>query len=393
MRRVKIKRRAAPKRRTRTRRRGAPSGDAALAAFAHDIRTALTGILAFGELLLSSDLGERERRWAVGVKATAEHLASLTTLALDARRAEAGAVELQEQPFRPRQLFEVLAETLAARAETKELKTEVAIADDLPDLLVGDSVRLRAAVENLLDNAVKFTEHGTVRLAVQMTPPRRDRVRLIVTVSDSGIGMTAAEARRLFRPFGQANPEIARRYGGTGLGLVVVKALAKLMGGDLKLASTPGRGSRFQFTAQLPLAPGAPAQSDAERQAVPTRPLKVLCTEDNPFGRVILNTILTELGHKADFVGSGEAAVQRVTRGYDAVLMDATLPGIDGLEATRRIRALAGPPGRTPIIGVSGRTEAGDEDAALAAGMNSYLRKPLSPRALSAILAAVVPAD
>ena len=393
MRRVKIKRRAAPKRRTTTRRRGAPSGDAALAAFAHDIRTALTGILAFGELLLSSDLGERERRWAVGVKATAEHLASLTTLALDARRAEAGAVELQEQPFRPRQLFEVLAETLAARAETKELKTEVAIADDLPDMLVGDSVRLRAAVENLLDNAVKFTEHGTVRLAVQMTPPRRDRVRLIVTVSDSGIGMTAAEARRLFRPFGQANPEIARRYGGTGLGLVVVKALAKLMGGDLKLASTPGRGSRFQFTAQLPLAPGAPAQSDAERQAVPTRPLKVLCTEDNPFGRVILNTILTELGHKADFVGSGEAAVQRVTRGYDAVLMDATLPGIDGLEATRRIRALAGPPARTPIIGVSGRTEAGDEDAALAAGMNSYLRKPLSPRALSAVLAAVVPAD
>ena len=129
----------------------------------------------------------------------------------------------------------------------------------------------------------------------------------------------------------------------------------------------------------------------AQPSTIPARPLAVLCAEDNPYGRVILNTILTELGHRADFVGSGEEAVAAVARGYDAVLMDVTLPGIDGLETTRRIRALEASASRVPIIGISGRTEAGDERAALAAGMNIYLRKPLSPSALSAALAAVLP--
>jgi CheY-like chemotaxis protein len=119
--------------------------------------------------------------------------------------------------------------------------------------------------------------------------------------------------------------------------------------------------------------------------------LAILCAEDNPYGRVILNTILTELGHRADFASSGEGVIAAVIRGYDAVLMDVTLPGIDGLEATRRMRALSGPAGQTPIIGISGRSEAGDEAAARAAGMNAYLRKPLSPKALSDALASVLP--
>ena len=137
----------------------------------------------------------------------------------------------------------------------------------------------------------------------------------------------------------------------------------------------------------LPVAPAAAAgHSGARQPAAPARRLAVLCVEDNPYGRVILNTILTELGHRADFAGSGEEAVAAVTRGYDVVLMDVTLPGIDGLEAARRIRALAGPAGRTAIIGISGRTEPGDEQAARAAGMLAYLRKPLSPSALSEAL-------
>ena len=131
--------------------------------------------------------------------------------------------------------------------------------------------------------------------------------------------------------------------------------------------------------------------SSPYRTATPVPGLAILCTEDNPYGRVILNTILTELGHRADFVGSGEEAVAAAPRGYDVVLMDVSLPGIDGFEATRRIRSLAGAAGRTPIVGVSGRSEAGDEAAARAAGMDFYLRKPLSPSALSAALAALVP--
>ena len=143
----------------------------------------------------------------------------------------------------------------------------------------------------------------------------------------------------------------------------------------------------------MPLAPAAAVEGNpsGQRKATPAKPLTVLCAEDNPYGRVILNTILTELGHRADFAASGEEAAAAVARGYDAVLMDVTLPGIDGLEATRRIRALAGAAARTPIVGISGRTDVGDEAAARAAGMDAYLRKPLSPSALSGALAAVVP--
>jgi two-component system, sensor histidine kinase len=398
MARLRSKKAAGKSARRRARRRVRPPPRARatepfLAAYAHDIRTALTGILALGELLASSQLGERERRWAAGIKGSALHLAALTTLMIDAAQAEAGALRLQQEAFRPRLLIEDLAASLAGRGETKGLATDVHVAAALPEMLVGDAVRLRAALENLIDNAVKFTERGAVRLVVATARAKRGHVKLVCTVTDSGIGLKAAEIKRLFRPFTQANADIARRYGGAGLGLAVVKALAKLMGGDLTVTSTHGRGSSFRFSAVLPIATAA-ARARPQLTAPSSRPLAILCAEDNPYGRVILNTILTELGHRTDFVGSGEeavAAVAAMARGYDAVLMDVTLTGIDGLEATRRIRSLAGAAGRTPIIGLSGSTKAGDEAAARAAGMNVYLRKPLSPSALSEALAAVVP--
>jgi CheY-like chemotaxis protein len=380
--------RRAPRRSAATR-----TTEAALAAFAHDIRTSLTGILALGELLASSNLGERERRWAAGIKTGAEHLAALTTLAIDAAKADAGALTLQQQAFRPRRLIEALSDTLSARAETKGLTVDVTVAADLPEMLVGDAARLRAAIENLIDNAVKFTERGSVRLDVRASQAGRGKAKFVCTVTDSGIGLTRAEIKRLFRPFTQANAEIARRYGGAGLGLAVVKSLARLMGGDLTVTSRPGRGSTFRLAIVLPVAPADTSGSPhAQPTKAPARRLTILCVEDNPYGRVILNTILTELGHRADFVASGEEAVDAVKRGYDVVLMDVTLPGIDGLEATRRIRALSSDVGRTPIVGISGRTEVGDEEVARAAGMNSYLRKPVSPSALSEVVAAVLPA-
>jgi len=379
-----------PKKRQNKQSPAAGANEAALAVFAHDIRTTLTGILALGELLSSSNLDERERRWATGIKVGAEHLASLTTLVIDAAKAGSGSLTLQRQTFQPRRVADMLAESLTARAQSKGLQAETVIARDLPETVIGDPVRLRAALENLIDNAVKFTDKGAVRLEVQAKRAPRHRAEIVVTVTDSGIGLKPEEIKRLFRPFSQASAEIARRFGGAGLGLSVVKGLAKLMGGDLTVTSTPGRGSRFCFSAVLPVAPATAAEvSQVSATVAPARGLKILCAEDNPYGRVILNTILTELGHHADFAASGEEAVSAVARGYDAVLMDVTLPGIDGLETTRRIRTLAGFAGETPIIGVSGRTGAGDEEAAGKAGMNFYLRKPLSPGALSTALAAV----
>jgi signal transduction histidine kinase/CheY-like chemotaxis protein len=357
--------------------------EASLAGVAHDIRTPLTGILALAELLASSDLGERERQWADAIKSGAEHVSALTTLIVDAARAEAAGLTLRREPFAPRRLAEAVGRALAARAETRGLKTDIAIARDLPPMAVGDEMRLRAALENLADNAVKFTERGGVALAVSAQAAPRGRVRLAFALSDSGIGLSKQDIARLFRPFAQASEDVARRYGGAGLGLVFVRRIARAMGGDLAVTSTPGRGSTFTFTALVePFA----ARPGAETAAAP-RSLKILCAEDNPYGRVVMNTILTELGHRADFVESGEAAVRAVAAGgYDAVLMDVTLPILDGLAATRRIRALPGAAGRIPVIGLSGKSEAGDDTAARAAGMNDYLVKPVSPARLSEAL-------
>ena len=271
---------------------------------------------------------------------------------------------LRAEPFSPRELAHSVAGSLAARAEAKGLKAEIAIATSLPARVRGDAVRLRSALENLIDNAVKFTERGRVGFAVSAARAGRGRTRLSFVVTDSGIGISAADLKRLFRPFAQASAEVARRYGGAGLGLVLVKRIARAMGGDLTVTSKPGRGSTFRLTAY-----GRERAAGARRREAKASDkaasLRVLCVEDNPFGRVVLNTVLRELGHRVSFAGSGEAAAETVARDvHDVVLMDVALAGIDGIEATRRIRALPPPAGHIPIIGVSGRTEADDEAAA-----------------------------
>jgi CheY-like chemotaxis protein len=229
---------------------------------------------------------------------------------------------------------------------------------------------------------VKFTERGVVALAVCAEPAGK-RVRLIFSVSDTGIGLSKQDIAKLFKPFAQASEDIARRFGGAGLGLVFVKRLARAMGGDLVVIGAPGRGSTFTLT--VVVEPVARAQSSPAANQM-TRSLRILCAEDNPYGRVVMNTILTELGHQTDFVENGEAAVKAATDAtYDVILMDAALPLLDGLEATRRIRALPGAAAQTPIIGISGRTEGG-EAAARAAGMNAFFVKPVSPGKLAEAL-------
>jgi CheY-like chemotaxis protein len=361
--------------------------EAALAGVAHDIRTPLTGILALAELLASSDLGKRERDWANTIKSGAEHLAALTTLIVDAVKADAAGIVLRAEPFSPRMLAESIGQVLTARAGNKAIAAEISIAPDLPAMVLGDMMRLRAALENLADNAVKFTQVGAVSFSAAAAPARGGRMRLIFTVSDSGIGMSPSELKRLFRPFVQASADIAKRYGGAGLGLTFVKRIARAMGGDLTVTSKPDNGSTFRLTVLVARADARPVVAADGARAAPARPLTLLCAEDNPYGRVVINTILGQLGHHADFVETGEAAVQAVQHGgYDAVLMDVTLRGLDGIEATRRIRALPGAAGQVPIIGISGRTEAGDEAAARAAGMNFYFTKPVSPGKLADVL-------
>jgi len=375
---AKAKRSKARGGRRRRRASGRPAIEVALAGLAHDIRTPLTGIVALADLLHASDLPEREQRWATAIKGAAEHLARLTTLVVDAAKAGHVGLVFGAEPFSPLALAQSVAGALRARAEAKGLTADIKIAAKLPAHVRGDAVRLRSALENLIDNAVKFTERGRIGFAVSAARARRGRARLSFVVSDSGIGMTGADLKRLFRPFAQASDDVARRYGGAGLGLVFVKRIARAMGGGLAVTSKPGRGSTFRLTVTVALDAAAAPRRTSPATASPA--LRVLCVEDNPYGRVVLSAVLTELGHHVSFVGSGEAAIAALARNeHDAVLMDIALSGMDGIEATRRIRALPALAGRIPIIGVSGRTDAGDEAAARAAGMDDYLRKPASP--------------
>lgn len=362
--------------------------ETALAGIAHDIRTPLTGIVALAELLVSSNLDAREREWANAIKSGADHLTALTTLIVDAAKADAKGLVLRNETFSPRALAETVGAALAARANNKGLKAEIKIARDLPAMVSGDALRLRAALENLADNAVKFTDAGTVRFTADTGPMAHHGMRLIFTFTDSGIGISKTELKRLFRPFAQASVEIARRYGGAGLGLSFVKRVAKALGGDLNVTSKKASGSTFRFVAMVKPVAAGPAMERTDTRPVPARSLSILCAEDNPYGRVVMNTILRELGHRVDFVETGEAAVEAVAKGiHDAVLMDVTLSGLNGIEAARRIRALPGSAGRIPIIAISGHGGRGDEEAARAAGMNFYLLKPVSPGKLAQALA------
>jgi CheY-like chemotaxis protein len=362
--------------------------EAALAAFAHEVRTPLTGILAISDLLATSDLDERERRWVDTIKAAAEHLASLATLFVDAARGDGAAAGVRQDLFDLRALARTAGDSLAGRAAAKGLQFSVDISDKLPALVVGDPVRLRAALENLIDNAVKFTEAGGVALTVNPIGGPKGKVGVAFAVSDSGIGLTLNEIKRLFRPFSQANVSIASRFGGAGLGLSSVKALARAMGGDIVVAQRRGGGTTFTLTVVLTRAKAsttADSGADSFSPSDPAQALRVLSVEDNPFGRVVLNAILTELGHQAEFIGRGEAAAERLAQGdFDAVLMDMVLPGISGIEAIKRIRQLGPPHGRIAIIGVSGRGD--DEAASRAAGADAFLVKPVSPRALATAL-------
>ncbi len=357
--------------------------ETALAAFAHEVRTPLTGILAISSLLETSDLGARERRWVETIRTGAEHLAALATLYVDAAKSMAARLPMREDFFDLHALARSAGDGLAGRATANGLQSKVTITEGLPQFVTGDAVRLRAALENLIDNAVKFTPSGLIELDVSATPRGKNGMNVAFAVSDSGIGLSLAEISRLFKPFSQASIDVASRFGGAGLGLWSVKQLAQAMGGDVSVTRRKDGGTVFTLTVRV----GLPREERKTSAPPPSYigALKILSVEDNPFGRVVLNTVLGELGHKIEFVGQGELAAERVSRGdLDVVLMDMVLPGIDGVETIRRLRALGVAGERVGIVGVSGHEQ--DEAKARAAGADAFLMKPVSPRALAAAL-------
>ena len=334
---------AKAKRRTRAKRARKPRPRAieiALAGLAHDIRTPLTGILALSQLLQASELPKRERGWAEAIRGAADHLARLTTLVVDAAKADSTGLVLRDEPFSPRELAQSVAGSLTARAQGKALDVEIDIAARLPDRVSGDEVRLRSALENLVDNAVKFTERGTHRLrgvvggrgaraGAADVHRHRQRHRHHRSRPQTAVPAVRAGERR-------GGAALRRRRPGTGLRQAHRQGDGRRPRGDQQArprqhvsADGGDEGRRHR-----PRAGAGPAPSLSRR-------LRVLCVEDNPYGRIVHSAVLRELGHVVSFVGSGEAAVETVAGNeHDVVLMDIALSGIDGIEATRRIRAL-----------------------------------------------------
>jgi CheY-like chemotaxis protein len=264
----------------------------------------------------------------------------------------------------------------------------------LPAVLRGDEGRLRQVLFNLVGNAVKFTERGSVTVEVAQRPLEDGRVELSTSVRDTGIGIDAEVLPRLFERFRQADGGIARRYGGSGLGLAISRGLIDLMGGRIDVQTQPGRGSTFRVT--VALQPGRAKELDVpdtqhDSPLDMVQGLHVLVAEDNSVNQIVIGAMLAQMGHSFDIVGDGLEALEKVVaRPYDLILMDIHMPNLDGLAATRRIRALGDAVAHTPIIALTANAMVEDREAYLAAGMDDHVSKPVEPKQLARAIARVV---
>ncbi|HEY8614683.1 ATP-binding protein [Phenylobacterium sp.] len=359
-----------------------------LATMSHEIRTPLNGVLGMAQAMASGELSPPQRERLEVIHQSGEALLAILNDVLDLSKIEAGKLELEQTEFDLADLARGAHATFGAVAEAKDLLFELKIQPAARGAYLGDSVRVRQILYNLVSNALKFTDRGGVRVSVG-----RSAGMLKMTVTDTGIGIAADKLASLFNKFEQADASTTRRYGGTGLGLAICRDLTELMGGTIAVKSRPGRGTTFSVALPLPkvIASAAPARAPVEAQpiALDDRPLRILAAEDNATNQLVLKTLLGQLGLEPVIVANGREAVEAWGReAWDLILMDVQMPEMDGPSATAVIRtqeALEGRP-RTPIVALTANTMSHHVAEYLAAGMDGFIAKPIEAAKLIAAL-------
>lgn len=369
----------------------------------HELRTPMTAIIGMTDLALSEELPPTVREYLGAVTTNAHLLLELLNEILDLSKLEAGRLSLERAPLHLRQIVDELDRTFSHRAGEKAIAFRATVDEAVPNHLVGDSLRLRQILINLLNNAIKFTDRGHVSLDVRLESSSEREAWVRFTVQDTGIGISAEDQARIFAPFAQVDGATNRRHEGAGLGLAISAELIRAMGGVRSLRSAPGEGSTFSFTAPLAL-DAARGDQVAEQpangrlrptageilQGPTTGPkLSVLLAEDTPTNQVLVSHALGKRGHRVTVARDGRMAIELAEAGeFDVILMDLQMPEVDGFEATAAIRALPGGE-QTPIFALTAHTMVGDRERCLAAGMAGYLSKPLNLRDLVEAVEAV----